>query len=412
MRPLPVLLCALAACGREPTPPPAPPAAPARPPIVNRVLPAPLERIAFSREDGLWTISSNGSDLVRIVPPTCPESSEPTFNPDRRWIAFTAAAGRDSNLYPRNVFIVRPDGSDVRQVTPLPGSGAPAEDVARVVVRGRAVLPTPDGPKPAAGLRVTSSGRRPPELTDSDGTFQTYVPAGLGWVKISGLSDGRPVAGWRLLVTIEGRPTELRDVVLSPGGEDLPAAPAWCSDGEHLLYVLAHPSADPRSGAPRMTLRRIRSDGSQDESVASFGSASVLAGPVVRGDSAWCKTSTGSLLKFDLKTKSVADSRPAGIAAPDALAVSPDARTIATLTLDPAGTCSLLLLRKESEETVLTWKAGEPAPHAMDFSPDGTRLVLDRHSPDGKSSLWIYTLASRKLALLVENGSRPVWNGR
>jgi hypothetical protein len=412
MRALPVLVLVLASCGREPGPPPPPPPAPPRPPIVNRVLPAPQERIAFAREDGLWTVTSDGGDLQRIVPPTCPEPSEPTWGPDRRWIAFTAAANRDSNLFPRNVFVARPDGTEFRQVTPLPAAGLAPEDVPRAIVRGRAVVPTPEGLTPAGGLRVTCAGRGPAQVTDSDGTFQAYVPMGLGWIKISGEQQGRPVAGWRFVATVEGRATDLKDIALSSGPEDFLAAPAWCADGEHLLYLLHHPSSDPRSGAARMTLRRIKSDGSQDETIASFTSSSVLAGPVVRGDSAWCKTSAGSIVRFDLKTKSMADSRPVGISAPDALAVSPDGRMMATLTLDPSGTRSLLVLGKDPEETVLTFKAGEAAPHALDFSPDGARLVLDRHTSDGRSSLWILTLGTRKLVRLVENGASPVWHGR
>jgi Tol biopolymer transport system component len=80
--------------------------------------------------------------------------------------------------------------------------------------------------------------------------------------------------------------------------------------------------------------------------------------------------------------------------------------------MDALGAKSLLLVRPEGLETIATFAAGAPAPRAFDFSPDGTRLVLDRHAADGKSSLWILTLATKQMAPLTEPGSSPVWHGR
>src|SRR5207249_2460620 len=138
----------------------------------------------------------------------------------------------------------------------------------------------------------------------------------------SGQADGRPVVAWRLAAVIEGRVTDLKDVSVSFEGEDVPSAPAWCADGKRLLYVLRHLPLDPRAGAPRATLRRIAADGSGDETVSSFSSSSIIAGPVVRGESAWCKLSDGAIVRLDLKTKAAVETRTAGISAPDALAVS------------------------------------------------------------------------------------------
>jgi hypothetical protein len=346
------------------------------------------------------------------VPPTCPRPSEPAWGPDRRWIAFTAELDPDSNLYPRNVFVARPDGSELRQVTPMPRAGLPADELPKGIVRGRAVLAADAGRRPLAGLRVTSSGLRRAEATDSDGNFQTYIPVGFGWVKLTGQADGRPVIAWRFAAAADGRVTDLRDVPLTFGVEDRPAAPAWCDEGRQLLYVVRHPPSDPKSGAPRSTLRRIRTDGSGDETVASFSASSIIAGPVVRAESAWCKMSDGSILKLDLKTKAISESRTAGISAPDVLAVSPDGGMIATLAMDATGARSLVLVRKDSGESLLTFKAGEPVPHALDFSPDGARLVMDRHDADGKSSIWILSLATRQLTRLADNGTSPVWHGR
>jgi hypothetical protein len=80
--------------------------------------------------------------------------------------------------------------------------------------------------------------------------------------------------------------------------------------------------------------------------------------------------------------------------------------------MDASGGRSIVLVRKDSVETFATFKPGEASPHALDFSPDGGRLVLDRHGADGKSSLWILTLATKTLAPLLDPGSSPVWHGR
>jgi len=414
MRRLSIVLLFLWGCGRDPEPPPAPPPPlqPPKPVVVTRVLPAPQERLAFAREDGLWTVSSDGADLTRIVPPTCPDASEPCWAPDRRWIAFTAALDPEANLYPRNIFVARPDGSELRQVTPTARAGGPPDDVSKGIVRGRAIVAGQASSRPAPGLSVTAYGLRRAEKTDADGNFQTYLPVGGGWVKLSGRVDERPVLATRFVTPTEGRITDLKDVAVTPGGDDVPSAPAWSSDGKQLIYVLRHSLLDLKVGAPRTTLRRIGIDGSGDETIVSFAMSSIIAGPVVRGDSAWCKMSEGGIVRIDLKSKAVAELRPVGISAPDALAVSPDGLAAATMVMDASGGRSIVLVRKDSVETFATFKPGEASPHALDFSPDGGRLVLDRHGADGKSSLWILTLATKTLAPLLDPGSSPVWHGR
>lgn len=408
----------LAACSREPeAPPPAkgatpPKLPPPKPPAIRRTLPAPLERIAFAREDGLWTIRSDGADLERIIPPTCPRASEPSWAPDRRWLAFTAELDPESNLFARNIFVARPDGSELGQVTPMARPGGTLGELPKGIVRGRAVVAGENARTPAAGLRVTSSGMSQASATDADGAFQTYLPVGGGWVKISGMVEGRSAFAWRFASCSEGRITELKDVALTFGPEDLPAAPAWSSDGTKILYVVRHSPLDRARGASRSTLRRIGRDGSGDETVATFSSSSIIAGPVVRGGSAWCKMSDGAIVRIDLKSKAAVDSWPAGICAPDALAVSPDGQTAATLAMDATGARSLLLVRREKSDAAAAFKAGEPAPRAIDFSPDGTRIVMDLHGADGRSSLWILNLATARRTALSDNGTSPTWYGR
>jgi len=407
-RPLLFLALALSSCGRDAEPPPpAVPATAPRPPIVNRIPPAPLERLAFLREDGVWTVASDGADLQRLVPPTCPRPADPTWAPDRRWLAFSAGLDADANLYLRNIFVVRPDGADFHQVTPMPRSGAISDEGPKGIVRGRAVVILNQDRKALPGLRVTAFGLRKADTTDGEGNFQTYLPAGGGWIKLSGEVDGKPYLAWRYASAQEGRVTELKDVPLQPGVEDEPGSPAWCDEGRRILYLLRQ-----NSGAPGSTLRRIRLDGSGDEAVISFPGATIIAGPVVRHDEAWVKRGDGKLLRIDLKTKIVVETRDAGLCAPDALAVSPDGALVTTLALDEHLTRTLLLSRKDGTETLVTFRGGEPSPRAFDFSPDGTRLVMDKVAVDGKSSIWILTLATKAMTPLVDNGFSPVWHGR
>jgi hypothetical protein len=405
-RPLLLLALTLSACTREPEPPPSPSVrvvAP-RPPVVNRIPPAPLDRIAFLREDGIWTVSAGGADLQRLVPATCPRPADPTWATDRRWLAFSAGLDPESNLYPRNLYLVRPDGADFRQVTPMPRSGIIADDGPKGTVRGRAVVVLDQDRKPLPGLRVNALGMRKADVTDGEGNFQTFLPAGGGWIKLSGEVDGKPSLAWRFAAVIAGHVTDLKDVPLLPGVEDEPGSPAWCDDGRQILYLLRTSKGS--------VLRRIRLDGSGDETVLSLPASQIIAGPVVRQEQAWLKRADGKLLRVDLKTKTVAETRDCGICAPDALAVSPDGGVIATLTLDQTLTRRLILSRKDSAETLIAFAGGEPSPRGMDFSPDGTRLVLDKVGADGKSSLWILTLATKAMAPLVDNGSSPVWHGR
>jgi hypothetical protein len=415
MRPLLLLILALSSCGREaeevgvpkdPVSPPQKPALPVRLPAAR------LEEIAFVREDGIWTIASDGSELRRIVPPTIPRAADPAWSSDRRWLAFAAAVDPDANLYPRNLFVARPDGADLRQVTPMPRAGVLGDEGPKGVVRGRAVLIADEGRRPLPGLRVTAYGLRRPESTDSEGNFQTYLPAGGGWIRLSGKVDGNPVLAWRFAAAVEGRVTDLKDVPLNIAVDDLPSSPAWCDQDRQLLYVMRRSSVDRSPGTPLCTLRRIRVDGSGDESVAAFGTSSVIAGPVVRGDRAWIKMSDGTILRFDLSTKTVAESRSTGLCAPDALAVSPNGTQVATLRMDAAGARALVILNKDGEVTLLEFKPGAAAPRGIDFSPDGTRIVLDLVEATGRSGLFILTIATRSLAPLVENGSTPVWHGR
>ena len=369
----------LTGCGREPDPPPDAPRCAAAPKPPGQPHPArAADRIAFVREDGLWTVHADGGDLQRIVPPTCPRAAEPAWAPDRRWLAFTAALDPDSNLYPRNLFVARPDGSDLRQVTPIPRAGLPPDDGPKGIVRGRAVLGDPQRPPALPGLRVTAYGAAPADLTDADGNFQTYLPVGrrLGQARRPGRREPRPRLALR--GGVEGRVTDLKDVPARPSATTTsPARPpgAPTADSSSTCSAIRRRVEDRRSA--RHAAPHPDSTAVGDETVASFTDSPIIAGPVVRaGFRPGASWPTATLLRVRPEDQGGRrDPRPAGISAPDALAVSPDGGRIATLTrwTRPARSRWSLVAARSPPRPSRPSSHGEPAPHAHRFLPRRTR---------------------------------------
>ena len=128
----------------------------------------------------------------------------------------------------------------------------------------------------------------------------------------------------------------------------------------------------------------------------------------------WFKSADGTITMLDLESRRPVRSISAGISIPDALAVAPDGRTLATLRFDEKIFPTLVEVRDGKGEILAAFGTGQPVPHSLDFSPDGKRLIMDRRSKDGASDLWIFELATRTFTRLTEDGGStlPVWNGR
>ncbi len=403
-RTLAAALAFLAACDR-PAPDPAAPR-PASPPA-PAAAPAAPDRIAFSRRGEIWSVAPDGSDPRPVARLGDVRASDPAWSPDRLWIAF--AADTPGDLLSRNLFVVRADGSELRQVTPVPRAGASLEDAPKASVTGRAVLAEAGVKRAAPGLRVSVYGLRREASTDADGRFRAFLPVGGGWVKVSGNVADRAVTAFTFASASEGRTVDLGDLILRPGGDDAAAAPAWSPDRGSLCYQYRHGRLDPTGLAPSVTLRRIRLDGQRDETLYAPSRATVLAGPVVRGGRAWIKTSDGRILDLELATGIPRASPEWGAAVPDLLALSPDGSSAVTLRGD-----EMVLLRSGSAVPLAAFPKDDPRPRAADFSPDGTRLVLDRWGADGKADLWTFELATRRFSRITEDGASasPAWHGR
>jgi Tol biopolymer transport system component len=86
--------------------------------------------VAFTRtvlETGrtsIWTIGLDGASFTQITDPAY-HASAPAWSPDGGWIAFTAAVGRVNGIVEidRELFVARPDGSELRQLTGTEVSG-------------------------------------------------------------------------------------------------------------------------------------------------------------------------------------------------------------------------------------------------------------------------------------------------
>lgn len=410
MRALAVLIAVLAACGREEEVPPLPPPPPARPPAPKAPRP-PI--IAFIRAGNVWTLNPDGSGARAVTSLKDAAAAHPAWSPDRRRIAFTASVDPDFQLTPRNVFTVPAEGGAAEQVTPMPRAGLRLEDAPKGLVRGRAFR-TVDGVRvPAPGLRITSYGIRREAASGPDGSFQTFLPAGGGWVKLAGTIDDKRWIAWRFTPASEGKVSDLGDFVVSPGADDEPARPAWSADGQSLAYLARHTLIHRTALGGPVAIKTIRADGARDATIAEPGPAAIIAGPILQGGTAWFKTSDGRILRLDLDTRSISAVIDAGTGVPDALALSPDGATLATLRLDPSGAPTIVLVRGGKPEPLLTLAAAEGVPYGLDFSPDGTQLVLDRRK-DGASDLWLLTIATKQWTRLTDDGasSDPVWHGR
>lgn len=410
MRALLLAVAALAACGRAEDPAPTPPPSPAPAP---RPAPPAEPLIAFVRLGNLWLLKPDGSGARPVTSLKDAAVASPAWSPDRRSLAFVASIDPEFHLTPRNLFTIRPDGSELRQVTPMPRADRRLDDAPKGMVRGVAFRIVDGQRTPAPGLRVTVYGTRHAVDTSPDGSFQTFLPAGGGWVKIAGTIDGRRWITWRFTAASEGAVTNLGDVTVSPGADAEPAAPSWSGDGRTIAYLHRHTLVHRTAVGGTAALKTIRADGSLDAVVAEPAPASIVAGPLLQGGTAWLKTSDGRILRLDLDTRGVSAVIDAGIGVPDALALSPDGATLATLRLEPSGTSALALVRDGKAETLVSLPPADGLPQAIDFSPDGSLLVLDRRK-DGRSDLWTLRIASKEWTRLTDDGasSDPVWHGR
>jgi len=189
------------------------------------------QRVVFSTENGhgasLYVASLDGKTCKKITPGTF-DDSDPVWSPNGAWIAFTRAIPWRIAANPRShIFLIRPNGSGVRQLTDGPKSDdhpgwssdsrhivfmrdGTTNGAIKVGVDGKGLQPVNDP------FDYTQSGNWAAILkptTKTDGLFKSDL-----W-----LEDLRTQATRRI--------THLGDNM---------SAPVWSPDGTKLLLVVEH----------------------------------------------------------------------------------------------------------------------------------------------------------------------------
>lgn len=362
-------------------------------------------RIAFVRNGrALWTMKPDGSDAREIVPADGDAwLGHPAWSPNRAWIAFAWDRRAEENLQPRNLWLVKPDGSGLRQVTPEPRAGLALEGP-RTRVRGTAVALLPGGRLGMEGFTVCAGGREGTARTGPGGRFEVDVPATTTWLKVAGWHGAVRYSGAVLQRFKAGEDVLLGDVLLTTdGADDRAEHPAWSPDGRHLYYLQSTPA--PASKPRPMYLRKIRLDGAASSAVfrepeGSYGGPAILDG---KGERAWLRHWLGRVSIVDLEHQREMERWEPGGLPKGGAALARDGRVLVQIR-DPRENRDRLIFRDDS--VLLDRPAG--AIGALDFSPDGGSIVLEL-----EGRLQILEIAAKALRPVgPEDAGDPAWGGR
>ncbi|MBI4564069.1 MAG: PD40 domain-containing protein [Planctomycetes bacterium] len=376
----------------------------------------PEARIAFVRhERALWTIRPDGTDARELVAGA--DSSwlgHPAWSPNRAWIAFSSSAKADRNLYLKNVFIARPNGSDLKQVTPMPRSGEVFDSGPVARARGYAVALLPKGKLGMEGFTIAAYGSDRTEKTGKGGRFEISIPATTAWIKISGTYGGVRYSGSTMHALKMNEVVDLGEILLTVGGaEDQALHPVWAPGGRHLYFTLASWAA---TSDPRLTVRRIAIDGTNLEPFYHDPQRPPEGGPHVdlEKERLLLRFRGGRASWFDLSTRRAVENADLGFAVPAVSALGP-AGSLAFVRLDERLAQTLTLRRSGgSDQAVLALAPHEGSIRALDFAPDGESIVVEIATPEGRRDLHVVSVASGAKRPLTNDGASgdPAWYGR
>ena len=126
------------------------------------------DRIAYIKDVWLTVSDADGGNARRLAPDIYANS--PTWSPDGQWIAF-GGAREDSFQFSSDIWVVRPDGSELRRVTDTP---AESEANPTWSPDGRLIAYNHDQLTPGIWLiRSDGHGRR--QLTDGQDSEPTWA---------------------------------------------------------------------------------------------------------------------------------------------------------------------------------------------------------------------------------------------
>ena len=209
------------------------------------------KRLVFASDrngtDEIWSMKKDGIDLRQITTGTTTGYNiEPSFSPDGQWIVFERdTLEQDDSRQQGSIFKVRADGSGLTRLTDGPGTGvddrqpnwSPAGD--RILFQRR--LPGADD-WDIYTMRPDGSDIRQITKTEASDTDASFSPDG-NWIVYSSDYGGLPVPNI-FIHPISG--TEPIRITKSAVNED--GAPSWSPDGWWIAFE-SHPGADEDTNA-------------------------------------------------------------------------------------------------------------------------------------------------------------------
>ena len=243
-------------------------------------------KIAFTKSDGLYVMDAVGGPDSPIVSAT--DIGTPSWSLNGEWITFAMGGGLGG---PSDIYVIRPDGSGLRNVTPK-GSGYYVEpsfspDGSQITFCG------PDG-SALYIINTDADGQTPPTRLPVDGSFPHWSPLGdkilysnwgrtyesdlllydldtstlnnitndhQGYVLAEWSPDAKKLAGFcswpdgRLddIFVMDADGSNL-DIISAPWSSSNECYPTWSSDGQYIVFT------SDRSGNGNWDIRYTRVD--------------------------------------------------------------------------------------------------------------------------------------------------------
>jgi Tol biopolymer transport system component len=167
------------------------------------------KRIAFGSGDTISVMSADGSAPHAVSSGRLADDAAPAWSPDGRWIAFVRRQRGDVE---REIWVMRPDGTDVRRLTSLHGSSInPAW--------------SPDSTRIVFASNIVGSLYDLYTVTLSDGRIRRLTRSGPDTIEPAWSPDGSTIAfsqdGAIATVDLQGKTTTLTS------SENNDSSPAW-----------------------------------------------------------------------------------------------------------------------------------------------------------------------------------------
>jgi TolB protein len=231
----------------------------------------------------LFVVNADGSGLRQLTTSTlgvdCANgggcAGEPAWSPDGRWIAFHRESGpllADDEWTESGIYAIRPDGSDLRQVTQRQRPSTGVDEAPQFSPDGRTIAferRNIRGLLPDQGRAIWTvqfNGGHERRLTPYDllgGDTTDWSPDGK--LILFESNEGGPTDVSANLYTIRPNGTELKQLTFAVGGESQHFASSYSPDGKKITFART-PGTGPDGNADVYTMR---ADGSHVHQVTT-----------------------------------------------------------------------------------------------------------------------------------------------